>query len=159
MTTAEVLLDIRKGNNLTQDEMAEKLFVTRQAVSRWENGETTPTIDMLKTISLVFEVSAATLLGLSEAPICQSCAMPLVNIVDFGTNSDATISTEYCGHCYSEGAFTHDRSLEEMVESNLRFLEEFNAGNGTSYSEEEARTVLKIHLQSLKRWQGSQNKA
>ncbi|MCL2654710.1 MAG: zinc ribbon domain-containing protein [Coriobacteriia bacterium] len=39
-----------------------------------------------------------------------------------------------------------------MVESNLQFLDEFNAQNGTAYSEDEARTVLKMHLAGLKRW-------
>ena len=155
MTTAEVLLDIRKKNNFTQDEMADKLYVTRQAVSRWENGETMPSIDTLKAISTTFEIDAATLLGLSEPPVCQSCAMPLKEIADFGTNSDNTVTTEYCGHCFQEGAYTHNRTLEEMVEANLRFLSEFNAGNDTNYSEEDARTILKMHLATLKRWQAT----
>ena len=38
METKDVILEIRRKNNLSQDEMAEKLFVTRQAVSHWENG-------------------------------------------------------------------------------------------------------------------------
>jgi transcriptional regulator with XRE-family HTH domain len=48
METKEVLAELRQKNGLTQDQMADKLFVTRQAVSRWENGETTPSIDTLK---------------------------------------------------------------------------------------------------------------
>ena len=155
MKTAEVLLDIRRKNNLSQDAMADKLFVTRQAVSRWENGETTPTIDTLKSISMTFGVDAATLLGLSEPPVCQSCAMPLMEIADFGTNTDDTVTIEFCGHCYQKGAYTHNRSIEEMVEANLRFLDEFNAQNGTSYSEDEARSILKLHLATLKRWQAT----
>lgn len=39
MNTKDILKDIRVKNNLTQDEMAEKLYITRQAVSRWENGD------------------------------------------------------------------------------------------------------------------------
>lgn len=42
METFEVLKSIRKNNNLTQDEMAERLHITRQAVSRWEDGTTEP---------------------------------------------------------------------------------------------------------------------
>ena len=155
MAMQEVIVGIRKQNGLSQEDMASKLFVTRQAVSRWENGETTPTLETLKTIATTFDVDAATLLGLPEAPICQSCAMPLQNFDDFGTNADDTVTAEYCGHCYRGGAFTHNRTVEEMVESNLRFLDEFNAQTGTAYSEEEARSVLKMHLLTLKRWKST----
>lgn len=48
---------------LSQDELAEKVFVTRQAVSRWENGETTPNTETLKLLSKLFDVSINTLLG------------------------------------------------------------------------------------------------
>ena len=47
METKEILKDLREKNNLTQDEMAERLHVTRQAVSRWETGETQPNTDTL----------------------------------------------------------------------------------------------------------------
>lgn len=42
METKEILHHLRTERGLSQDELAEKVFVTRQAVSRWENGETTP---------------------------------------------------------------------------------------------------------------------
>lgn len=57
MEVKDILLNLRKNNNLTQEEMAKKLFVTRQAVSRWENGETVPNVDTLKLISNIFDVS------------------------------------------------------------------------------------------------------
>jgi transcriptional regulator with XRE-family HTH domain len=152
MSLQNVIVDIRNTHKMSQEDFAAKLFVTRQAVSRWENGETTPTIDTLKNISEVFNVEAATLLGLSETPVCQSCSMPLQEIADFGTNADDTVTTEYCGHCYKGGAFTHNRSIEEMVDFNLRFLDEWNAQNGTSYTENEARDILKMHLSTLNRW-------
>ena len=40
MNTKDILLELRTKRGLSQDELAEKVFVTRQAVSRWENGET-----------------------------------------------------------------------------------------------------------------------
>lgn len=150
MEIKEAITSFRKQQNLTQDELAEQLFLTRQAISRWETGETTPGADTLKLISKKFGVSIDQLLG--TAPTCQSCAMTLHAPEDFGTEADGGITAEYCSHCYQNGSFSQERTIEEMVESNLRFLDEFNAVQGTSYTEEEARTVLLSHLASLKRW-------
>ena len=62
MEVNDILLNLRKTNNLTQDELAKKLFVTRQAVSRWENGETVPNVDTLKLISNIFDISINSLI-------------------------------------------------------------------------------------------------
>ncbi|MCL1799677.1 MAG: helix-turn-helix domain-containing protein [Eggerthellaceae bacterium] len=155
METSEILTDLRKRNGLTQGEMAERLFVTRQAVSRWETGGTTPNTETLKLISKEFSLSINALLGQPQEPVCQSCAMPLQDIDDFGTNSDGGVNTEYCIHCYQAGSFTQSRTIEEMVESNLGYLDQWNAGQGTSYTADEARGILKTHLATLKRWQTS----
>ena len=50
METKDIILELRNKAGLSQDELAEKVFVTRQAVSRWENGETTPNIETLKLL-------------------------------------------------------------------------------------------------------------
>ena len=63
MDTKEILYHLRTQKGLSQDELAEKVFVTRQAVSRWENGETTPNVETLKLLSRLFDVSINTLLG------------------------------------------------------------------------------------------------
>ena len=63
MKTKDVILELRMKRGLSQDELAEKLFVTRQAVSRWETGETTPNTETLKLLSKLFDVSINTLLG------------------------------------------------------------------------------------------------
>ena len=55
METKEILKQLREKNNLTQEQMAEQVMVTRQAVSRWENGETQPNTDTLKIISKSLE--------------------------------------------------------------------------------------------------------
>lgn len=62
MEIKDILLNLRKANNLTQDEMANKLFVTRQAASKWENSETIPSIDTLKLISNIFDISINSLI-------------------------------------------------------------------------------------------------
>lgn len=51
METKEIIRELRTKNRLSQDELAEKVFVTRQAVSRWENGETVPNTETLKLLS------------------------------------------------------------------------------------------------------------
>ena len=51
METKDIILELRTKNGMSQDELAEKVFVTRQAVSRWENGETTPNTETLKLLS------------------------------------------------------------------------------------------------------------
>ena len=77
METKDVILNLRIKHNLSQDELAEKLFVTRQAVSRWENGDTVPNTETLKLLSKVFNVSINTILGSPRKLFCQCCGMPL----------------------------------------------------------------------------------
>ena len=80
METKQVILTLRTKTGLSQDELAEKLFVTRQAVSRWENGDTVPNTETLKLLSAFFNVSINTLLGSPRQLICQCCGMPLDDI-------------------------------------------------------------------------------
>ena len=68
-----VLKNLREKNNLTQEQLAERVQVTRQAVSRWETGETQPNTDTLKLLSRVFDVSINTLLGSPRQLVCQCC--------------------------------------------------------------------------------------
>ena len=53
----EKLQELRKGKGLTQEELAEKLFVSRTAISKWESGRGYPSIDSLKEISRYFSVT------------------------------------------------------------------------------------------------------
>ena len=77
METKDIILELRTQKGMSQDDLAEKVFVTRQAVSRWENGETTPNIETLKLLSKLFDVSINTLLGSPRQLYCQCCGMPL----------------------------------------------------------------------------------
>lgn len=56
----------RKGQNLTQEELANKLFVTRQLVSKWENGTGVPSIDNLLNLSEIFQINIEELLCLDR---------------------------------------------------------------------------------------------
>ena len=55
----------RKRQGLSQDELANRLHVTRQAVSKWENGSALPSVDMLIALANVFQLSVDELLGVS----------------------------------------------------------------------------------------------
>lgn len=66
MKTGEKIKKIRLENNMTQDEFAEKLNVTRVAVSKWELGKSYPSIENLKTICSLFNVSSNDLLEENE---------------------------------------------------------------------------------------------
>ena len=114
METKEVLRTLRMRNGLSQDELAEKLFVTRQAVSRWENGETTPNVETLKLLSRFFDVSINTLLGTPRQLICQCCGMPLEDST-LSREPDGSLNEEYCKWCYTDGAFKYS-SKEELID-------------------------------------------
>ncbi|MCC8145735.1 MAG: zinc ribbon domain-containing protein [Bacteroidales bacterium] len=83
--------------------------------------------------------------------ICQSCAMPLTEEF-FGTNRDGSVNKEYCTYCYKDGSFTENKTMEEIIEHNLEYLDEFNKDTGTSMSKEEAREQMRLYFPTLKRW-------
>ena len=84
--------------------------------------------------------------------ICQSCGMPMRTAEDFGTNADGTPNRDYCRFCYQNGAFTRDVTMDEMVETNLKFIDHWNAGTGNNLTADEARPILREFLSTLKRW-------
>jgi len=62
----EKLQKLRKEQNLTQEELAEKLFVSRTAISKWESGRGYPSIDSLKVIAKYFHITIDELIGSEE---------------------------------------------------------------------------------------------
>lgn len=66
MDFAEKLLTLRKASNLTQEQLAEKLDVSRQSVSKWESGQAAPELDKIVALSAVFNVTTDYLLKSSE---------------------------------------------------------------------------------------------
>lgn len=114
MECKDVLVKLREKNGLSQQDLADRVHVTRQAVSRWERGETLPSTDLLKQLSEVFNVSINTLLGSPRQKICQSCGMPLEDDI-MGHDADGSINEDYCKWCYEGGAYTADCTMEEMA--------------------------------------------
>ena len=144
MDTKDVVLALRTKNGLSQDELAEKLFVTRQAVSRWETGETVPNTETLKLLSGLFNVSINTLLGSPRKLVCQCCGMPLEDSI-LGRDKDGALNEDYCRWCYADGTYTYG-DMDELIEVCVR-----NMAN-ESCSEEQLRSYLKETLPKLDYW-------
>lgn len=83
--------------------------------------------------------------------ICQSCGMKMQD-KDYGRNADGSMNKEYCKYCWLDGRFNKDETMEEMIESNLQFLDEFNEGGGTNFTADEARAEMMKYFPTLKRW-------
>lgn len=88
--------------------------MTRQAVSRWETGETIPNTETLKLLSTLFDVSINTLLGAPRKLICQCCGMPLEDEL-LSREPDGSFQEEYCKWCYTDGSFVY-HDLEALTE-------------------------------------------
>ena len=144
MNTKEVLYELRTKNGLSQDDLAEKVFVTRQAVSRWENGETVPNTETLKQLSKLFNVSINTLLGSPNQLICQCCGMPLDDAI-IGKNKDGTLNENYCQWCYADGTYTYS-NMDDLIDVCVGHMVNEN------FSEEQARIYLKQTLPKLDYW-------
>lgn len=72
MKLSEKLMQLRRQSGMTQDELAAKLFVTRTAVSKWENDKGYPGIDSLKLLSQVYGVSIDDLISEEDVASAQS---------------------------------------------------------------------------------------
>jgi len=144
MDTKSILWELRTKNGLSQDQLAEKVFVTRQAVSRWENGETVPNTDTLKLLSGVFNVSINTLLGMQDKLICQCCGMPLEEGI-LARNKDGTINEDYCQWCYADGTFTYS-DMDDLIDICIPNLV------NEQCTEAQARAYLKEFLPTLEYW-------
>ena len=109
MKTKNIILKLRTERGMSQDELADKIMVTRQAVSRWENGDTVPNTDTLKLLSKEFDVSINTLLGEPRKLFCQCCGMPIDDDSILGRDKDGTLNEEYCKWCYVDGTCKRSR--------------------------------------------------
>ena len=125
--------------------------MTRQAVSRWETGETTPSIDMTKLIAAELDVPVMRLLDLPQEPSCQCCGTPFsVPNMDRGTNADGSENPLYCKWCYDKGVFAKN-TMDEVIETSAPYLVE-----ATGVSLDEAVSFMGALLPTLRRWNGKE---
>ena len=144
MNKDNIFYRLRTNRHLSQDELAEKVYVTRQAVSRWENGETVPNTETLKLLSGLFNVSINTLLGSPHKLICQCCGMPMEDEI-ISHNKDGSFNESYCKWCYADGTYTYS-DMDDLIEICVPNM------LAQGFTEEEARAYLKQTLPTLDYW-------
>lgn len=146
MECKDILVKLREKNGLSQQDLADRVHVTRQAVSRWERGETLPSSDLLKQLSVLFNVSINTILGSPRQKICQSCGMPLEDDI-MGHDADGSINEDYCKWCYDQGAYQQDCTVEEMIDFCTGVMVKEQGADP-----EKVRAYLQDFLPKLDRW-------
>ena len=151
MDTKEIILKLRTEKGLSQDELAEKVFVTRQAVSRWENGETTPSTETLKLLSKLFDVSINTLLGSPRKLICQCCGMPLEDD-NISKGTDGFFNEEYCKWCYADGEYMY-HDMDDLIDVCVGHMA------NEQFGPEQVRAYMKDMLPKLNYWKQYTNLA
>lgn len=144
MCTKDIILELRTKNGMSQDELAGKVYVTRQAVSRWETGETVPNTETLKLLSQLFDVSINTLLGSPRQLVCQCCGMSLEDS-SISREKDGAFNEEYCKWCYADGKFVYT-SMEELLEFLVQHM------SNQQWPQEQVRTYLEAQLPKLNHW-------
>ncbi|MBR4503312.1 MAG: helix-turn-helix domain-containing protein [Clostridia bacterium] len=146
METYAILKKLREDHHLTQEQLAERVMVTRQAVSRWETGETQPNTETLKLLSREFNVTINTLLGSPRILFCQCCGMPLSEDEMISREPDGSFNEDYCKWCYEEGRFAY-QSLDSLVDFLIA-----HAPDGNGLPEDERRRQYTQGLKTLKHW-------
>lgn len=144
METKEVIRSLRAKAGFSQEELAEKTYVTRQAVSRWENGDSVPAPETLKLLSELFNVSINTLLGAPRTLVCQCCGMPLEDETT-SREPDGAFNEDYCKWCYTGGEFTYT-SKEQLIDFCVTHMA------SESWPAEQVRAHMEAVVPELKHW-------
>lgn len=139
----EKIKKLRVDNQLTQKELAEKLFVTSQAVSRWENNEVEPSINTIVEIAKIFNVPTDTLLDVhiekeetitteivyKDAPkqhlaLCEHCNSPIYNKENIKRITKDKVSHILCPSCHvkhlAEQKKARDLKVQELVNAGIK---------------------------------------
>ena len=85
---------------------------------------------------------------MNDTKFCQSCSMPMFPGTEYGTEADGSHSADYCSHCYQNGRFVGDMTMEEMI----TFCAPFMARTTPGMTEEAATVQMRRFFPQLKRW-------
>ena len=138
----KLIKEIRKKNNLTQKELADRYNVTYQAVSKWENGKNMPDISLIKEISRDFNVSMDDLLrgnyntkknnyiSLIAASVFLMMTIILIIIIVYKQDSNFKFRTlsSNCDNFNISGSISYNRNKSAIYVTNITYCgEEDNA--------------------------------
>lgn len=146
MAISDSIAAARRARGLTQEDLARRLFVTRQAVSRWECGETTSGIDMIKLIARELDVPITSLLEMPEH-YCQSCGMMFTEPGQIAHEADGSENPNYCKWCYENGSYTYETTMDDMIEECAPRMAEH-----MGWTRDEVTSLLGAVLPTLDRW-------
>lgn len=145
MSTGNIIKSLRESSLMTQTDLAERLHVTRQAVSRWENDETTPGSDLLLSISAIFGVSVDMLLESKQIRYCECCGMPIEPSI-MGKDKNGNIDPRYCKWCLEDGEFIY-KDVDQMLDFLVQNVPH------SEIDDKSARQYFKAALDKLPYWQ------
>lgn len=84
-----------------------------------------------------------------EERYCQSCGMPMGQTDElYGTEQNGEKSQDYCHYCYTDGAFTVDCTMQQMIDFCVQPMVE----NVPGMTAQQARAIMDEHFPQLKRW-------
>ena len=145
MSTGKIIKALREASLMTQSDLAEKLHVTRQAVSRWENDETAPGNDLLLALSEIFGVSVDRILDSKQIRYCECCGMPIETSI-MGKDRNGNVDPRYCKWCLVDGKFVYT-DKEQMLDFLVTNVPH------PDLNDEETRQFFQSELQKLPYWQ------
>ena len=116
MTLGQRIQELRKGLSLSQEELGEKMGVSRQAISKWEGDQTIPELDKLISLSKLFGLTVGQLLGVEQpvpAPAAPSGAPRWVKLLLAGMGTAILILAVTAGALWSQVQTLNRRSIQE----------------------------------------------
>lgn len=121
MTLGQRIQELRKGLNLSQEELGEKMGVSRQAISKWEGDQTIPELDKLIALSKLFGLTVGQLLGVEQpAPAAPPKPPRRLNLLLAGMGAAILLLAILVGTLWSQvRALSQQSSTEEAYVTNI----------------------------------------
>ena len=152
MTLCEKLTQARKAAGLTQADIAAKLHVSRQAVSRWESGQSKPSTEKLLALGALYGVSIDQLLNAEESVVeavsDEPEAVPVEPVIP--PNTPFTNMVEICGCCTlrrtADAGNYPELKNAQFVRKIHRCKKAQRYGSGSCWERPEKRRRIRFHM-------------